>query len=231
MGLHLRLSLPDRPGALARVTQAIALAGADVIHVNVLESQAGRAVDDFRLRWSGREDTELIAAVSACPGVRVVACRRTRWLHDGRPDLDLLTYLLAAPQRGIETLVDMAPAALDADWAELRSPVAKTPVLYGTEHPPRDDVSPVEMPIRATASMHGDGMAIACLPLTALRWVLVLGRDEGPSFLRSELVHAERVIALAMDLLTGTLRDRSDPLSELTSNVRLPRSRGMASTG
>lgn len=219
MGIHLRLSLPDRPGALARVTQAIALAGADVIHVNVLEAQAGRAVDDFRLRWSGRDDADLLAAIAACPGVRVIACRRTRWLHDGRPDLDLLTYLLSAPQRGIETLVDMAPAAMDADWAELRSPIPHTPVLYSTEHPPRDDSAPADLPVRATARNSAEGAAVAWLPISVLRWVLVLGRDEGPAFLRSELVHAERVIALGLDLLVAALRDRVEPTGELTSNL------------
>jgi len=231
MGIHLRLSLPDRPGALARVTQAIALAGADIIHVNVLEAQAGRAVDDFRLRWSGRDDSELTDAVAGCPGVRVIACRRTRWLHDGRPDLDLLTYLLAAPQRGIETLVDMAPAALDADWAELRTPSPRTPVLYGTEHPPRDDAAPADMPVRAIGKQGASSSALAYLPLIALRWVLVLGRDEGPPFLRSELVHAERVIGLALDLLAATLRDRAESISELTANLALARSRAVGAAG
>jgi len=222
MGIHLRLSLPDRPGALARVTQAIALAGADVIHVNVLEAQAGRAVDDFRLRWTGRDDTEIIDAIGGCPGVRVIACRRTRWLHDGRPDLDLLTYLLAAPQRGIETLVDMAPAALDADWAELRTPDPVAPVLYGTEHPPRDDAAPPDMPVRAIARHGGEALALAYLPVPALRAVLVLGRDDGPSFLRAELVHAERVVGLALDLLTSTLGEAT-ARSELTANLAGPR--------
>jgi len=218
MGIHLRLSLPDRPGALARVTQAIALAGADVIHVAVLEAQAGRAVDDFRLRWAGQDDQEIIDAIGSCPGVRVIACRRTRWLHDGRPDLDLMTYLLAAPQRGIETLVDMAPAALDADWAELRSPNPGTALLYGTEHPPRDDTAPLDLPVRAVAKAGPDSVALAYLPLPALRLVIVLGRDDGPPFLRSELVHAERVVGLALDVLTATLRD-SAQRSELTAQL------------
>lgn len=220
MGIHLRLSLPDRPGALARVTQAIALAGADVVHVNVLEAQAGRAVDDFRLRWSGADDGDLVDAVASCPGVRVIACRRTRWLHDGRPELDLLTYLLTAPQRGVETLVDMAPAALDADWAELRTPMPGVPVLYGTEHPPRDESAPTEFPVRATARHGGDEQALCYLPLARLRWVLVIGRDEGPMFLRSEVVHAERVVGLALELLTATAAVRSDSCSELTGTLR-----------
>lgn len=221
MGIHLRLSLPDRPGALARVTQAIALAGGDVISVSVLEAQAGRAVDDFRLRWSGRDDGDLVAAVTDCPGVRLIACRRTRWLNDGRPDLDLLRYLLTAPQRGMETLVDMTPAALDADWAELRTPVRGTSLVYGTEHPPRDDVAPDTLPVRAVSHTTNSGAAIAYLPLASARWILVLGRDEGPAFLRSELVHAERVVDLALDVLHAALLDLRAPCGELTAQLSL----------
>src|ERR1700722_17108579 len=103
MGIQLRVSIPDQPGALARVTQAIARAGADVISVSVLESDGGRATDDFRLRWPDRKNPKsLIDAANACMGGELLGCRRTRWLLDGRPDLDLLTYLIAVPERGLE---------------------------------------------------------------------------------------------------------------------------------
>jgi hypothetical protein len=221
MGIQLRVALPDQPGALARAAQAVATAGADVISVSVLESEGGRAVDDLRLRWpAGKELGPLVDAVSRCPGVQVVGCRRTRWLLDGRPDLDLLTYLLAVPERGIETLVDMAPAAVDADWAELRPPARRLPRLYGTSVRPHDDVAPETMPVRAQA-LHSTTQAWAYLPLTALRSVLVIGRDEGPPFLRSELAQADRVLDLAvtmLDRVIATAGGLGEP-SDLTSHL------------
>jgi hypothetical protein len=224
MGIQLRVSIPDQPGALARVTQAIARAGADVISVSVLESDGGRAVDDFRLRWPDNKDTQsLLDAVTSCMGVEVIGCRRTRWLLDGRPDLDLLTYLIAVPQRGMETLVDMAPAALDADWAELRPPARRLAALYASSSRPRDHLAPESMPVRA-AAWYGDDGAWAYFPLTAVRSVLVIGRDGGPAFLRSEVAHAERVLDLAMKTLAHVLRttpDREDA-SELTSCLTVP---------
>jgi len=91
MSFQLRVSRPDQPGALSTVAQAIARAGADVIAVSVRESDAGRALDEFRLRWpDGRAEEPLLDAVGKLMGVQVVACRRTPWLLDGRPDLDLL---------------------------------------------------------------------------------------------------------------------------------------------
>jgi ACT domain len=224
MGIQLRVSIPDQPGALARVTQAIARTGADVISVSVLESDSGRAVDDFRLRWpDGKDDRLLIQAVESCMGVDLVGCRRTRWLLDGRPDLDLLTYLIAVPERGMETLVDMAPAALDADWAELRPPARRLPALYVSSSPARDDVAPEAMPVRAGA-WQGDTGAWAYFPLSALHSVLVIGRDGGPPFLRSEIAHGERVLDLAIKTLDRVLRltDGSMGISDLTASLAVP---------
>jgi hypothetical protein len=223
MGIQLRITLPDQPGALARVTQAIARAGADVISITVLESEAGRAVDDLRLRWpDGRSTQTLLDAAHGCAGVAVLGCRRTRWVLDGRPELDLFGCLLAVPERGMETLLDMLPIALDTDWAELRAPVRRLPVLYATTTQPRDDVAPDTMPVRALATQSSDS-ACAYLPLQPLRSVLVLGRDGGPPFLRSELASAERIVDVAVKLLERILHDSTgfaEP-SELTAHLML----------
>jgi ACT domain len=226
MGIQLRVSIPDQPGALAKVTGAIARAGADVISVSVLESDTGRATDDFRLRWpDGKDPQSLIDAVGSVMGVELIGCRRTRWLLDGRPDLDLLTYLIAVPERGMETLVDMAPAALDADWAELRPPARRLPALYLSSPTPRDHLAPESMPVRA-AAWQDETCAWAYFPLTSLRSVLVIGRDGGPAFLRSEVAHAERVLDLALKTLERVLRTTpgADQASELTSYLTLAES-------
>lgn len=219
MSLQLRVSLPDQPGALSTVAQAIARAGADVMAVSVLESEAGRAIDEFRLRWpDGRAEGPLLDAVGNLMGVQVVACRRSPWLLDGRPDLDLLACLLAAPERGLETLVDMAPAALLADWAELRAPARRLAPLYLSGPTRHDDLAPVSMPVRTT--LHADdGRAWAYFPVEVIRSVLVVGRDNGPPFCRSEALAGERIIDLALTILKR-LVDPAPPgteLSELTS--------------
>ena len=224
MGIQLRVSLPDQPGALARVTQAIA-ACRRRRHLGRGARVRGRPRDrrlpgalagrqGSRTRWSRR--------CRRCPGVDVLGCRRTRWLLDGRPDLDLLTYLIAVPDRGCETLVDMAPAALDADWAELRPPARRLPALYPSAAAAHDDLAPESMPVRARPA-HDDAGAWAYLPVTALHSVLVIGRDGGPGFLRSELAHAERVVDLAMRTLESVLGrpPTLDGANELTAAIQL----------
>jgi hypothetical protein len=224
MGIQLRVGLPDQPGALARVTREIARTGADVMSVAVLEAEGGRAVDDFRLRWpDGKDPAPLVAALADVKGVEVHGCRRTRWLLDGRADLDLLTYLLAVPGRGVETLIDMAPAALDADWAELRAPARRLSALYTSGEVGRDDCAPEAMPVRGVTGRTEDTYW-AHFPLVPLHSVLVIGREGGPSYLRSEMVHGERVIALAVKALTHVLQSGIglETASELTACLAEP---------
>ena len=47
MLLRVRVTLPDRPGALGQVARTLGVAGADIVQVVVLERLGGRAVDDF----------------------------------------------------------------------------------------------------------------------------------------------------------------------------------------
>jgi hypothetical protein len=221
MGIQLRVRLPDQPGALARISRTIATSGADVLWVSVLESEGGRAIDDFGLRWpDGVDHQPLLDALATERGVEVVSCRSSRRLLDERADLDLLTYLLTVPQRGVETLVDMAPAALDADWAELRAPGRRLAALYPTTGPSHDELAPDGMPVRAIAGVTDD-VAWAQLPLLALGSVLLIGRDGGPQFLRPELRHAENVVTLALRTLGAALGDGAGA-SELTSAVLDP---------
>jgi hypothetical protein len=220
MGLQLRISLPDQPGSLARVTHAIARSGADVLWVSVLESETGRAIDDFGLRWPDNADHRpLLDALSRERGVEVISCRRSQRLLDERADLDLFTYLLAVPQRGVEILVDMLPAAVDADWAELRPP-GRTLSAHYASGPSHDALASDEMPVRAAAGRTGDATWIR-FPIPQLDSILLVGRDDGPGFLRAELRHAEAVLTLALKTLQSALRDGAGA-SELTAGLASP---------
>jgi hypothetical protein len=129
----------------------------------------------------------------------------------------------------VETLIDMAPAALDADWAELRAPSRRLARLYGSSEPPHDALAPEAMPVRAIAGVTDD-TAWAHFPLEPLRSVLVIGREGGPPYLRAEMVHGERVIALATKALAHVLRSNgADNVSELTACLAEPRATQMQS--
>ena len=221
MGIQLRVSLPDQPGALARVAQAIARAGADVISVSVLESEAGRAIDDFRLRWpEGRDERS--------------AGRGGQRLH-GRGRAGLPADPLAARRPP-----GPRPADLPARGARARH---RDPRRHGAGRARRrlGRAAPAGAPAggavyvvarpRTTTSRRSrcrfgrprwqsEAGAWAHFPIAALHSVLVIGRDGGPAFLRSEVAHAERILELAMMTLERVLRTTpADPTPARASST------------
>jgi hypothetical protein len=119
MLLRVRVTLPDRPGALGQVARTLGVAGADIVQVVVLERLGGRAVDDFTVVWPGASRVErLLAGLAAIPGVQVDGV----WRAIGAPvtsghDAELLGQVAANPADGLSTLVDAVPGLLAADWA------------------------------------------------------------------------------------------------------------------
>src|SRR4051812_50189000 len=70
MLLRVRVTLPDRPGALGQVARTLGVAGADIVQVVVLERLGGRAGDDFTLVWPGAAPGgRLLPGPAAVPGV------------------------------------------------------------------------------------------------------------------------------------------------------------------
>jgi hypothetical protein len=119
MLLRVRVTLPDRPGALGQVARTLGVAGADIVQVVVLERLGGRAVDDFTVVWPGASRIDrLRAGLAAIPGVQVDGV----WRAIGAPvsgghDAELLAQVAANPVDGLATLVDAVPGLLAADWA------------------------------------------------------------------------------------------------------------------
>lgn len=200
---RLRITLPDRPGSLGRVTTTLGTAGADIASVDVLESESGRALDDVFVTVRDRDHLDAVAAsVDALAGVSVLAVQRSVPPTTGHADLELAAHVLdraAAPEAALRTLVDGSPGALGADWAALVSydlPGSPAVMLTGDQAPGPAEValtsplrlravdvtvggslSPTRGAVLVPIEDGGDGRGLA----------LLLVREEGPGFHRSEL--------------------------------------------
>ncbi|MEU9837529.1 ACT domain-containing protein [Streptosporangium sp. NPDC048047] len=118
MMFRLRVSLPDRPGALGQVARVLGTLGADILQVTVLERGGGRAVDDFTVSWPGVTGIGDIGdRLSAVPGLTVEAAWPTREIPGCAPDYDLLRHVATEPGRAFATLVDAVPGLVGAGWA------------------------------------------------------------------------------------------------------------------
>jgi len=203
MLLRVRVTLPDRPGALGQVARTLGVAGADIVQVVVLERLGGRAVDDFTVVWPGASRVErLLAGLAAIPGVQVDGV----WKAIGAPvsgghDAELLAQVAANPVDGLATLVDAVPGLLAADWAvaavvpadwAARSGGAPRPlptepvftsggeptVAYASWRAPAPLRLPEVTPLRARPLTGPDATRYAVAPFGRAGLVLVVARSD-----------------------------------------------------
>ncbi|WP_433256428.1 amino acid-binding protein [Streptosporangium sp. CA-135522] len=202
MMLRLRVSFPDRPGALGQVARVLGTLGADILQVTVLERETGRAVDDFTVSWPGTVDAETVRdRLSVVPGIRVEAVWPTREIPGAAPDYDLLKHVATEPGRAIATLVDAVPGLVSAEWAVAVSSGSGELVHRSWQAPISLDetgglvgVKAADLtPLRPSLLSSGRNRLMS-LPVPDTGLHLVLARTEGPSFHRAELDRAIRVV-------------------------------------
>ncbi len=117
---RIRIRVPDRPGALGRVASAIGTASGDIAAVDVLQSEAGQALDDVVVRVRDAAHLQrVLDALLRVPGIGIDGVHSPEPPAAGHADLQLVAQMLARPARALQTLVDGAPAALGVDWAAL----------------------------------------------------------------------------------------------------------------
>jgi ACT domain-containing protein len=76
VGYVVRIALPDRPGALGLVASRIGAVGGDIVAINILERDSGRAVDEFVIEISGQHLIELLRSeINEVDGVSVLDIR------------------------------------------------------------------------------------------------------------------------------------------------------------
>jgi hypothetical protein len=195
---RVRLSVPDRPGSLGKVTSAIGAVGADIVEIDVLESESGRALDDVFIRVRDLEHLHRDRTrLDGMPAVVVTGLQHPAPPVTGHADLELIDQVLSHPERGLQTLVDGAPHAFGADWGALveygPDSAAVVSVLTLSVHGPGPEAVAITSPLRlASIRMTAPGAdtpysGAALIPIGSGPLALVLVRAEGLEFHRSEL--------------------------------------------
>jgi hypothetical protein len=115
----LRVTLPDRPGALGAVATALGAIGADILSVDVIDRAAGnQAVDDLVVELpNGRLPDSLVSAALTVQGVRVESIRSYAGQMDAHRELELLDALAVHPEAELPLLADGAAGVFRAGWA------------------------------------------------------------------------------------------------------------------
>jgi hypothetical protein len=117
MSFLLRVSLPDRPGALGLVATALGTVEADIVSVDVIERGTGYAVDDMVVQLPpGRLPDTLISAAATVPGVRVESIRPYAAAFDPNRELELIDALVADPSDALPRLAEGITRIFRAGW-------------------------------------------------------------------------------------------------------------------
>ena len=242
MLLRVRVTLPDRPGALGQVARTLGVAGADIVQVVVLERLGGRAVDDFTVVWPGAARVErLLAGLAAIPGVQVDGV----WKAIGAPvsgghDAELLAQVAANPADGLATLVDAVPGLLAADWAAAavvpadwaaRSGVprplptepmlslgAEPAVVYASWRAPAPLTLPEVTPLRARPLSGPEGTRYAIAPFGRAGLVLIVARSDdeelpAAAFHVTEVDRVAQLVRAAAVILGDRLDTAAQPVT------------------
>lgn len=201
----IRVSLPDRPGALGAVASALGNAGADIQAVEIVGREFGSVVDDFIVLLPvGMMPDSAVSACTSCEGVQVLWCSRYPGGAALESDVEVLERMLADPDQAAEILTEAAPPVFHCHWAVLVATEAGQ-VLHSTPLAPDldgaalaqfgglDKSGTVELPDSWVPEWVETVAAV--IPIGGQR-AIIAGRHGGPDFLTAELARLRYLATL-----------------------------------
>jgi ACT domain len=113
----LRVSVPDRPGALGALASAIGEAGGDITAVDVVERGPSAAVDDVLVETPDATSADtILAKLNALPAIVIEAWQPFTEGDQLRDGLDIVDGLGSTASRALAAITRIAPAVLRARW-------------------------------------------------------------------------------------------------------------------
>lgn len=208
MLLRLRLWVADRPGALGQVTRELGACGADIVQVNVLSREQGRALDEITVFLPEEERRpSLEAALRGMGSVTLEGMRASGEVPGAFPDLDLLGRIAADPRASLNLLADSLPRILGADWALVFTPEPGGGVLARSWDAPTEAVLP-DLPPRASAVTIGSAH-YATAPVGSSGVRALVCRLGDPNFHRFEVLRLTRLAEVTAAVAGARLMPRA----------------------
>ncbi|MDQ4145163.1 MAG: amino acid-binding protein [Actinomycetota bacterium] len=203
----LRICIPDLPGTLGAVATAFGKGGANILTMDVVERDAGMAVDDMTIEAPEGMQEALRLAQLEVPGLVVEELRPVEAFRDFMAPLDLAAALAEAGESPVAMLVERLPEALWSDWCVVVSGekagmtvIASSigaPSLEGVKAPWLPLKGPTRLPLadwmpstwrEGPAARSGQGkFDLAAAPFSEPSSAVMVGRRKGPQYRAAEL--------------------------------------------
>lgn len=213
----LRVQLTDRPGSLGSLAVALGSAGADILSLDVVDRNAGVAIDDLLVELPhGSMPDVLITAAERLPGVRVESVRPYTGLLDAHSELELIGDIAAAGSRRekLQILAEEAPRALTAGWCLVgRQEEGRFHRLAASLGAPETGPESAPwLPIRHATTLDADAdwvpdawrdvdVALVAAPLDDSGIAALLGRSGGPAFRPAEVTRLDHLTGIVTRLI------------------------------
>ncbi len=213
----LRVQLADRPGSLGSLAVALGSVGADILSLDVVERNAGYAVDDLVVELPpGAMPDMLITAAEKLTGVYVDSIRPHTGLLEAHRELELIDHIAAAghKQDKLQVLADEAPKVLRVGWCMvLRLGGSGLDVVAGSHGAPETaPESAPWLPLEHAEALDGNAdwipqvwrdfdTTLAAAPLGDHHTAVILGRPGGPAFRPSEVARLSYLTGIVATIL------------------------------
>jgi hypothetical protein len=206
----LRVSIPDRPGALGALASAIGEAGGDITAVDVVERGLSAAVDDVLVDTPDATSADIILAkLNSLPAIEIEAWQPFTEGDQLRDGLDIVDGLGSTASRALAAITRIAPAVLRARWVviidQVNSGVAITQASAGAPWVrwsalpwlPLASAGIVDADPSWLPHDWGGDPQLAAAPVGDSQMALLAVRPTGPGFRPTEIAKLANLAAIA----------------------------------
>lgn len=222
MSFLLRVMLPDTPGSLSQLTEALGIVDANIQSVDVVQVLPdGTAMDDIVVTLpAGTLPDTLISAAQQVPDVHVDSIRPFSGTVDRRGQVRMLAEFAEHRNnevQALQALADVLPRIMTSGWCVvMRNHADRAERVAASAAAPTDDGSTPHVPIDSARILNPekeawipDGWALldsalVGAPVGETGLVLAVGRPGGPNYLASEVSHLGDVATVMGGILGVT---------------------------
>lgn len=230
----LRVSVPDRPGALGALASAIGEAGGDITAVDVVERGPAAAIDDVLVETSDAASADtILAKLNTLPTISIEAWQPFTEGDQLRDGLDIVDGLGSTASRALAAITRIAPAVLRARWVviidQVNGGVAITQASAGAPWVRWSGLPWLPLPSAGVVDADpawlphdwGGDPQLAAAPVGDSQMALLAVRPSGPRFRPAEIAKLANLAAIAALAAHSTL-----PSGIADSSRRQPAARG-----
>lgn len=206
MSFLVRVIIPDAPGSLGQLADALGRVGANIQSVDIVENfPDGTVMDDIVVELpTGTMADEIITAAQGVKGVEIDSIRPFSGRVDRRGQIQLLANVAAKRDvtAAMEEVAAAIPRALTSNWAivvDTTEPIHRVAASHAA--PEDDGTIPSTIAVDTARVLNPEreewipeswallDSALAAAPLAGTNLAIVIGRVGGPDYTASEVEH------------------------------------------